>query len=1096
MPTSATQPRPAADRNLLFGILALQMDFINRDALIRAMNAWVLEKVKPLGQVLFEQGALSAEAREGLERIVELHLGAHGGDPERSLAAAGTPEPVRRELERLADPDLHASLAHVSAAMPGESVTRRDYPGSATPPVPNEAPDRTNAPSVGTPTSAGLRFRILRPHAEGGLGTVSVALDEELNREVALKEIRVECADEPQSRARFVQEAKITGGLDHPGVVPVYGLGCFPDGRPFYAMRLVQGASLQEAVKQFHAADVPGRDPGERGLALRGLLRRFVDVCNAVAYAHSRGVLHRDLKPANVMLGSFGETLVVDWGLAKPTGETVAEASSAQGPLRPGSASGSVPTQVGSAMGTPAYMSPEQAAGRLDELGPASDVYSLGATLYCLLTGQAPFTAPDMRAMLRAVQRGDFPPPRRVKPAAPAALEAVCLKAMALQPGGRYPTAKALADDVEHWLADEPVGAWREPPGVRARRWLGRHRTLVTSTAAAVLVAVAALAAAAALLTAANGRERQARRDAERNEREANELRAKEQEARQLADANGKAAGEQRDLALRTVKDVIFAIQTELRGQPKLHGLRQKLLQKAQGGLRRVARSAATAAQVDRNIEITHNEMGDIFVLLGDTKAAQAQYQEGHRIARQLAAAYPADAVAQRDLSASSHKVGDAALLLGDPRTARDAYEEALGILRNLAAADPANAVAQRDLSVAYNNKGNASLELGDARAARDAYQKGLEIARQLAEVSPASAQAWRDLSISYNKVGDAALRLGDAPAAREAYGKALEVVRRLAGAAPASAVARRDLYVSYNNVGNANLELGDARAARDAYQKGQEVARRLAEDDPTSAVAQRDLSISCNKVGNVALRLGDAPAALAAYREALRIRRRLAEGDPASAQAQTDLVVCHFKLGQCHQQELQFREAAACYGRALEALRRLEQAGKLQGQPRYAGWRTTFRQSLAFCQAAEQAIADLDFALKQPPPLVPLLLDVRVRALARAGRHADAAATADRLYERAPHDPKNLYNAACAYALCVTAVAPGKPPEQLSAEEKAARERYAARAVPALREAVGKGYKDAAHMKRDADLDPLRGRDDFKKLLAALEAKAQAAPE
>jgi tetratricopeptide (TPR) repeat protein len=269
-----------------------------------------------------------------------------------------------------------------------------------------------------------------------------------------------------------------------------------------------------------------------------------------------------------------------------------------------------------------------------------------------------------------------------------------------------------------------------------------------------------------------------------------------------------------------------------------------------------------------------------------------------------------------------------------------------------------------------------------------------------------------------------------------------------------------------------------------------------LAEDDPTSAVAQRDLSISCNKVGNVAQRLGDAPAALAAYREALRIRRRLAEGDPASAQAQTDLVVCHFKLGQCHQQELQFREAAACYGRALEALRRLEQAGKLQGQPRYAGWRTTFRQSLAFCQAAEQAIADLDFALKQPPPLVPLLLDVRVRALARAGRHADAAATADRLYERAPHDPKNLYNAACAYALCVTAVAPGKPPEQLSAEEKAARERYAARAVPALREAVGKGYKDAAHMKRDADLDPLRGRDDFKKLLAALEAKAQAAPE
>jgi tetratricopeptide (TPR) repeat protein len=902
--------------------------------------------------------------------------------------------------------------------------------------------------------------------------------------------------------------------------------------------------SLQEAIKQFHTADVPGRDPGERGLALRGLLQRFVDVCNAVAYAHSWGVLHRDLKPANVMLGPFGETLVVDWGLAKPTGETVAEAGSPQGPLRPASASGPAPTQVGSAMGTPAYMSPEQAAGRLDQLGPAGDVYSLGATLYCLLTGQAPFTAPDMRSILRAVQRGDFPPPRRVKPAVPAALEAVCLKAMALQPGGRYATAKALADDVEHWLADEPVGAWREPWGVRARRWLGRHRTLVTSTAAAVLVAVAALAAATALLTAANGRERQARRDAERNEREANELRVKEQEARQLADANGKAAGEQRDLALQTLKDVIFGIQTELRGQPKLHGLREKLLQKAQEGLRRISRSAATAAQVDRSVEATHNEMGDIFVLLGDTKAAQAQYQEGHRIARHLAAAFPADAVAQRDLSASYHKVGDAALLVGDARAARDAYREALGILRKLAEADPASAVARRDLSVAYHNVGDAALQLGDAPAALDAYQKGLEVARKLAEAGPASAKARRDLSISYNKVGDAALQLGDARAARDAYGKGLEVVRRLAESDPASAVARRDLYVSYDKVGNVSMELGDAPAARDAYGKGLEVARklaaadpgsavarrdlsishikvgdaalrlgdaraardsyrealgirrRLAEADTASAVARRDLSISHSKVGDAALRLGDARAAGDAYREALGIRRRLAEANPANAVAQIDLVVSHYKLGQCHQQELQFPEAAACYGRALEALRRLEQAGKLRGQPRYAGWQKTFQQSLAFCQAAQQAIADLDFALKQPPALVPQLLDVRVRALARAGRHADAAATADRLYDRAPDDPKNLYNAACAYALCVTAVGPGKTTGQLSAEEKAARERCAARAVAVLREAVAKGYKDAAHMKQDGDLDALRDRDDFKKLLAELEAKAKAAPK
>src|SRR5262249_7865960 len=180
----------------------------------------------------------------------------------------------------------------------------------------------TQVPSVGTPTSSGLRFRILRPHAKGGLGEVFVALDSELNREVALKEIQPRFADHPEARTRFLLEAEITGGLAHPGIVPVYGLGHYADGRPFYAMRFIQGDSLQDAITRLHQAEVPDRDPGERTLALRGLLGRFIDVCEAVAYAHSRGVLHRDLKPGNVMLGKFGETLVVDWGLAKTVGQT------------------------------------------------------------------------------------------------------------------------------------------------------------------------------------------------------------------------------------------------------------------------------------------------------------------------------------------------------------------------------------------------------------------------------------------------------------------------------------------------------------------------------------------------------------------------------------------------------------------------------------------------------------------------------------------------------------------------------------------------------------------------------------------------------
>jgi WD40 repeat protein/serine/threonine protein kinase len=482
-----------ADRNLLFGILALQMDFITRDALVQAMNSWVLTKELPLGQILQNQGNLGDDEHALLEALVQKHLQRHGSDPEQSLAAVSSVGSLRDELRQIADPDVQASLAHVSAKQAEDD------------------PYGTRDVSVGTSTSAGLRFRILRPHARGGLGEVYVARDEELHREVALKEIQDRHADNPESRSRFLLEAEITGGLEHPGIVPVYGLGNYADGRPFYAMRFIKGDSLKEAIERFHQANGACRDPGEQALEFRQLLGRFVDVCNAVAYAHSRGVLHRDLKPGNVMLGPYGETLVVDWGLAKPLGRRDGAPDSSEQTLMPSSASGSAVTLMGSAIGTPAYMSPEQAAGRLDELGPASDVYSLGATLYCLLTVKPPFEGTDAGEILRKVQKGDFPPPRTVDSRVPAPLEAICLKAMALKPLERYPSPRALADDIEHWLADEPVSAWPEPWSARVRRWAGKHRALVTSTAAAFGVALVTAAVGLVLLAAANERERDAR---------------------------------------------------------------------------------------------------------------------------------------------------------------------------------------------------------------------------------------------------------------------------------------------------------------------------------------------------------------------------------------------------------------------------------------------------------------------------------------------------------------------------------------------------------------------------------------------------------
>ena len=209
------------DRNLLLGILAYQNAFVTRDALFAAMQAWLYDKTKSLAEILQHQGALDGEGRELLEALVKKHVKQHGDDPRQSLQAVSSIGSVRRALGELPDPDLQASIAHLPKGLHDDD------------------PFVTRGPSAGESTSQGTRFRILRPHLEGGLGKVYVALDSELNREVALKEIKDKYADDRASRSRFVLEAEITGGLEHPGIVPVYGLGTYADGRPFYAMRFI-----------------------------------------------------------------------------------------------------------------------------------------------------------------------------------------------------------------------------------------------------------------------------------------------------------------------------------------------------------------------------------------------------------------------------------------------------------------------------------------------------------------------------------------------------------------------------------------------------------------------------------------------------------------------------------------------------------------------------------------------------------------------------------------------------------------------------------------------------------------------------------------
>jgi eukaryotic-like serine/threonine-protein kinase len=333
------------------------------------------------------------------------------------------------------------------------------------------------------------QYRLCAEYARGGFGLVWRADDEILGREVALKQMSGDLAADADYRQRFVAEARIAARLQHPGVVPVYNLGEAEGQHPYYAMKLVRGQTMAEAIRRFHSEP---RETGERTVEHLRLLNAYLAVTRAMAYSHSRGVIHRDLKPDNIVLGDYGETVILDWGLAKVLRDGAAEEES---PAVPAASPSPVnATQFGTVMGTPAYMSPEQAAGRLSEVDERSDIYCLGAILYHLLTGQPPFRGTDSDDVVQQVLAQAPPRPSTVSTTVPRALEAICLRAMASKRSERYAEVVALSRDLERYLADEPVSAHREGVLERLGRWARHHRTVVaTGSMTVFLVTLGAL---------------------------------------------------------------------------------------------------------------------------------------------------------------------------------------------------------------------------------------------------------------------------------------------------------------------------------------------------------------------------------------------------------------------------------------------------------------------------------------------------------------------------------------------------------------------------------------------------------------------------
>jgi tRNA A-37 threonylcarbamoyl transferase component Bud32 len=461
---------------------------------------------------------------------------------------------------------------------------------------------------------ASTRYRFVRYHKGGGTSDVVECWDEQLDRPVALKLLRSPHNSNTAQEQRFHHESRITAKLAHPGIVPIHALAQTNDGRVGCVMAMVQGETLHEAIRKLHSSGgFPADSEGARR-ALRPLLSPFVALCNIVAYAHSQRVLHGDIKPGNVILGIFGETVLLDWGMGR---EFDHPGLKADGRSEPGGNGGPPVMEATDVGGTFGFMSPEHAACDA-QVGPAADIYSLGATLYCVLTGQAPLCSPrnaaEWAAMLSKVRTGDFAPPRKVNPNVQRALEAICLKALACDPSRRYADGKALALDVDLWLTGEPVHAWREPWWQRGWRRARKHRVLLSAIAAAIVVSLGASALAIPSLMTSYARESRARTQAQlrRVEAEAERVRAQR--------------------SLKTALEVMDSFLYQARTNPKPTGnaaaeLRSYYIPRLIPFYKELVESHETAGTHSRQyVGRAHHGLAVCFALMADRPQAEQEF--------------------------------------------------------------------------------------------------------------------------------------------------------------------------------------------------------------------------------------------------------------------------------------------------------------------------------------------------------------------------------------------------------------------------------------------------------------------------------------
>ena len=710
----------------------------------------------------------------------------------------------------------------------------------------------------------------------GGMGVVWRVRDLEFQRTLAAKVMKAHTCDNPYLRRRFLAEARITGRLAHPSIVPVHAQGQLPDGRPYFTMKLVEGETLAARLK---------REPAP-GAARAELVRVFAQVCQAVAYAHAQGIIHRDLKPANVMVGAFGEVQVMDWGLARvlrdegggmKDEEKTEELAASGSSLIPHPSS--LRTEAGAVMGTLPYMPPEQARGEVALLDARCDVFNLGAILCEILTGEPPHRVESRDEVLRRVANGELADCFARLDACGADAELVRIAKACLAPTRekRLRDAGTVVAAVTDYEASaekrlRQVEVQRAEAQVRAREERKRRR-LATGLAVVVLTGLVGLAAGAVLLVQKN---------------------------RQLLATNG-----------------------------ALDSARTEAVEKGERAARAGDRALAA-------LDATTSSMtGESLATQIAVTTQQKQFLAGvlpHYL--ELTREQGADEGTRKRIAGAAYRVGLIQYRLGFHEASARALKQACDDYQKLDADFPADSAYRRGLATSHDNLGVVLRELGQSTRAESAFREALGLREQLAAESP-TARHRRDLAGSLNNLGLLLNEFGKRPDdAKRAYQRALTIRKELADEFPAVAYYRQDLAAGHNTLGALFLELGQLDEAEENHQRALDLRQKLADVRGDRPECRRELASSFYSVGDTFRRRGKWADAVKSYRQALTIRQKLADEFPGVPAYRHELASVHSNLGDLLSGTDRSGAAEAHYRDALATWQKL--TDEFPGVPEY----------------------------------------------------------------------------------------------------------------------------------------------------------------